>query len=470
MNTIQQFAARRPISRVIVATLMLVGTVVLGSCARGALPTPTPTATPTPTPAPTPTAAPRPTQGIENRLSAAERAEIFDAVWQTVNDNYFDPTFGGRDWQAIGDAYRQKLAAVQDDRAFWVDVLNAMLFELGVSHIAALPPELANQMDPITFSSGSLGMDVRLLDGQPVITSVVEGSPAARAGLRPGFVLTAVDGRTSDDIAADAAHTPPNNERNRLGNVEQALRTLLYGELGKEVVVEYLDAAGRPQRAAMQFARRLSSTCAQFDPNLPPACTEFAMRRLAGGIGYLRFSGFLPTALDDVLQAIEELHDAPALLIDLRGNPGGVFFVRKAIASQLVGQRTLFMRYQLRDEVQEAYLDFVASPYPGLVVILVDELSASSSEEFAGSLQALGRATVVGSQTPGRCLVSNVVQLPSGAILSYPYGQSQTPDGRVLEGNGVVPDVEVALDRDLLLQGMDSQLAAAIDYAAGRIR
>jgi carboxyl-terminal processing protease len=466
MNTIQRFAARRLISCVIVALLMLVGIVVLGSCARGALPTPTPTATPTPAP----TAAPRPTQVIENRLSAAERAEIFDAVWQTVNDNYFDPTFGGRDWQAIGDAYRQKLATVQDDRAFWVDVLNAMLFELGVSHIAALPPELANQMDPITFSSGSLGMDVRLLEGQPVITAVVEGSPAARASLRPGFVLTALDGWTLDDIAANVMQTPPDNERNRLGVVEQGLRTRLYGDVGDEVVVEYLDAGNRPQRVTLTLARRLSSTCAQFDPNLPPACTEFEMRRLAGGIGYLHFSGFLPTALDDVLQAIEDLHDAPALLIDLRGNPGGVFFVRKAIASQLVGERTLFMRYQMRDEVEEAYLDPVADPYPGLVVILVDELSASSSEEFAGSLQVLGRATVVGSQTPGRCLVANIVQLPSGAILSYPNGQSQTPDGRLLEGNGVVPDVEVGLDRDLLLQGIDSQLAAAMDYAAGRIR
>jgi C-terminal processing protease CtpA/Prc len=62
------------------------------------------------------------------------------------------------------------------------------------------------------------------------------------------------------------------------------------------------------------------------------------------------------------------------------------------------------------------------------------------------------------------------VQLPSGAILSYPFGQSQTPDGRVLEGNGVVPDVEVALDLVSLLQGIDTQLEVAIEYAVGRIR
>jgi carboxyl-terminal processing protease len=467
MNAIERFAARRLVPFVIAATVIWVlvaGILAFGSCARDALPTPTPTATPTPTPAPT--LALKPTPVIENRLSAAERAEIFEAVWQTVNDNYFDPTFGGHDWQAIGDAYRQKLATVQDDRAFWVDILNPMLFELGVSHMGALPPELSSQMDPMTFSAGTLGMDARSLDGQVVITEVTKGFPAAQAGLKPGLVITGLNGRTPEQIAAEALQPPPDNERNRRANLVQNLRTLLYGEPGAEIEIRYLDENGQTQDTTLRYAERSASTCAQFDPNLPPACTEFEMRRLAGGFGYIRFSAFLPTALDDVLQAIDELHDAPALIIDLRGNPGGVFPVRKAIANQLVGERTLFMRYQLRDEVEGAYLDFVADPYRGLVVILVDELSASSSEEFAGSLQAMGRAVIVGSQTPGRCLVSNIVQLPGGGVLSYPFGQSQTPDGRVLEDNGVVPDVEVGLDRDLLLQGIDTQLEAAIDYAA----
>jgi carboxyl-terminal processing protease len=98
------------------------------------------------------------------------------------------------------------------------------------------------------------------------------------------------------------------------------------------------------------------------------------------------------------------------------------------------------------------------------VVILVDELSVSSSEEFAGSLQTLGRATIVGSQTPGRCLVQEMALLPKGGLLVFPYAQWQTPDGRVLEDNGVVPDIQVELDRELLLQGLDSQIEAAIAY------
>jgi C-terminal processing protease CtpA/Prc len=60
----------------------------------------------------------------------------------------------------------------------------------------------------------------------------------------------------------------------------------------------------------------------------------------------------------------------------------------------------------------------------------------------------------------------NIEPLPEGAILMYPYGQSQTPNGRVLENNGVVPDIDVALDRRQLLQGIDAQLQAAIEYAA----
>jgi len=104
-------------------------------------------------------------QVIETRLTAAERVAIFDTVWQTINDGYFDPAFGGKDWQAIGDEYRQRLATLQDDDTFWRQVLNPMLWELGVSHLAALPPELATLIDRMTFATGSLGMDVRLLDG-----------------------------------------------------------------------------------------------------------------------------------------------------------------------------------------------------------------------------------------------------------------------------------------------------------------
>jgi carboxyl-terminal processing protease len=412
----------------------------------------------------TPTRTPHPRPVIPTRLTATERLTIFDAVWQTMNNKYFDPTFGGKDWQAISEKYRQKLATVQDDDALWRQVLNPMLWELGVSHLAALPPELANEIDRMTFATGSLGMDVRLLDGVAVVTRVDDDSPADKAGLRPGFIVTSVDGWTLEDFAAQSLSSPPYNERHRQASAAQDLRGLLYGEKGTQVVVEYLDAKDRPGQVILQYAPRSVSACGQLDPSVPPICADLEVKQLSNGVGYIRSSGFLSPVLDGVLQAIRDLHDAPALIIDLRGNPGGQFFVRKGIASHLVGMPKLFMRYQYRDHLEESYLDPVPDAYQGELVILVDEHSASSSEEFAGSLQALGRATIVGSQTPGNCLVANIESLPYGTVLIIPVAQSQTPDGRILEYNGVVPDIAVALERQQLLQGIDAQLQAAIHY------
>jgi len=323
---------------------------------------------------------------------------------------------------------------------------------------------MANELDRMTFATGSLGLDVRLLDGLAVVTQVVEGSPADQAGLHPGYVITSVDGWTLEVLTATSLQTPPYNERHRRGIAIQGMRGMLYGETGKAVLVEYLDEQDRPHSAILQFAARIGSSCDQLDPATPPACGEIEVRHLANDIGYIRFSGFLSSVQDDVLQAIKDFHDTPALIIDLRGNPGGQFFVRKAIASQLVGRPDLFIRYQYRDHLEEAYLDPVTNPYPGKVVILVDEHSTSSSEEFSGSLQVFGRATIVGSQTPGVCLVMNIKILPYGTILAYPIAQSQVAYGRVLENNGVVPDIEVTLDRQQLLQGRDTQLEAAVNY------
>jgi carboxyl-terminal processing protease len=94
--------------------------------------------------------------------------------------------------------------------------------------------------------------------------------------------------------------------------------------------------------------------------------------------------------------------------------------------------------------------------------VLIDVMSASSAEDFSGALQAIGRAVVVGKRSAGICVVADMMQLPNGAVLMYPHAQTRTADGTVLEGRGVIPDIDVALDRSLLLQGIDSQLEAAI--------
>ena len=129
-----------------------------------------------------------------------------------------------------------------------------------------------------------------------------------------------------------------------------------------------------------------------------------------------------------------------------------------------MGERTLMWRYKRREGIEEAYLDPAQRVYDGTVVVLIDVMSMSSAEEFSGGLQATGRAVIVGERSPGIVLTAEIMQLPNGAIFMYPSGGTTTANGSVLEGNGVSPDIEVALDRGLLLQGIDSQVEAAKQY------
>ena len=134
----------------------------------------------------------------------------------------------------------------------------------------------------------------------------------------------------------------------------------------------------------------------------------------------------------------------------------------------MVKDRVLFWRYQGRDKTQEAYLEPADSVYEGPVVVMVDHLSVSSAEEFSGGLKAIKRATIVGERTPGVVVTGNFEKLPNGATFVYPKAWTITADGTILEGHGVVPDIEMALDRNELLQGKDSQLEAAVRFIKNR--
>ena len=111
-----------------------------------------------------------------------------------------------------------------------------------------------------------------------------------------------------------------------------------------------------------------------------------------------------------------------------------------------------------------AFFDPADEAFKGPLVLLTDATSGSASELLAASLQAIRRAVVVGERSPGAVMESDTVPFPNGSLFMYPVAQLATPDGRVLEGRGVVPDIEIGLDRGMLLKGLDSQLDTAVRY------
>lgn len=100
----------------------------------------------------------------------------------------------------------------------------------------------------------------------------------------------------------------------------------------------------------------------------------------------------------------------------------------------------------------------------GKVVILIDELSSSSSEEFSGAMKAIGRATIIGQRTAGKVVTMEIVELLDGGLFVYPNQQTRTCKNEILESVGVIPDIYIELDRDSLLIGIDNQLGKAVEY------
>jgi carboxyl-terminal processing protease len=359
-----------------------------------------------------------------------------------------------------------------DSDADYYRLVNEMLFELDVSHIGVLTPDDLQALAPLLTAEGWLGIDVRLIDGQAVIAFIEPGSPGAEAGLRPGYVIQSIDGKTVEQIITDTKPMPPRHDRNHRRRVTDAIQTPLYGTPESSTAISYLDEYDDPHSNTLVQSRRAGSVSTQIsgDESLPEFFIEFDAKRLRDDIGYIRFNGFFPPVDQRFLETVDSMKDSSGLIIDLRGNQGGLFYVRKALAEKLVGERTLIWRYEEREGVNEVYLDPAKSVYQGIVVVLIDILSISSAEEFAGGMQAIGRAVIVGERSPGIVLTAQFSKLPNGALLVYPDTRTTTADGSVLEKHGVTPDIEVALQRRLLLQGADSQLQAAIRYIQAEAR
>src|SRR5256714_1589718 len=384
----------------------------------------------------------------------ALRQRTFEIVWRTVNENHFDPNHNGVDWAKIHEQYAPRIKAAGDDEAFY-KLLNQMLGELHQSHHWVIAPQMLRGLQE---NHASVGIKYQLIDGQVLITRVEADSAAARAGLRAGFVIKQVDDlKVEQVIAANSGHGQTLSQTSEL--VADQVEDALAGKAGTQLRMVYLDE--RDQSHDITLVRDKDKGEMVLVEGLP-LYAEIETRRLTDGIGYLRFSQFLPQLKRRIHEAMLAMSDAPGIIIDLRGNGGGEDMIGLEMAAHLFARPTVFNVTKTRRGVKNISVEPEAKTYGGPVVILVDEGSGSASEQFTAPMQELGRAVVVGVRTAAADLDGDLKRLPTGAILLYAFGECRTPKGVRIEGRGVTPDVEVKLTRAALLQGGDPQLQAAI--------
>jgi carboxyl-terminal processing protease len=303
------------------------------------------------------------------------------------------------------------------------------------------PKEAKSFAENVKGSFGGVGMNVGMKDGNIVVIAPLKDSPAMKAGIKAGDIITAVDGK------------------NVLGLSSEEVVTYIRGELNTPVTITVLHA-GSNKTVDIKIIRK--------EIKIPTLDTE-----KKDGVFVIKLYNFSAESPDLFRNAIQEFVSSgyKRLVVDLRGNPGGYLEASVNMASYFLkdGQIVVSER-KGKDEValNHRSTGIKALPAGIKVVVLVDGGSASASEILAGALKDHGIAKIVGVKTFGKGSVQELVELADGSSLKVTVAKWFTPNGVNISESGILPDIEaqIATTTPKGYKGVyDSQMLKAIDVA-----
>jgi len=273
--------------------------------------------------------------------------------------------------------------------------------------------------------------------GNLIVVSPIDGFPAAKAGLRPQDVLASINGKSTDGVDIDTA-------------VSQ-----IRGPKGTQVTLQIV----RNKTENLKF------TITRDDIKVPSVKWQV----LDGGVGYVQVNQFGDDTVDLMAKASGDLkaQGIKSILLDLRGNPGGLLSAAVDMASYWVpGGRTI-LQEKRGSTVIQTYNSTAQDPaaFAGLpTVVLVNAGSASASEIVAGALHDNNVATIYGEKSYGKGSVQEVHNLPGGTEIKITVARWYRPNGQNIDKKGIAPDKVITMTDDNYKNGQDPQKDAALDY------
>ena len=315
--------------------------------------------------------------------------ESFDRVWTTIRDSHWDPEMGGIDWDAVRDELRPKVEQATD-RAAARAVMDEMISRLELSHYSIIPAEAYELLDLPEgqgAQDGWAGIDVRVVDGRALVTSVAEGSPAAEAGVRPGWEVA----RIGDDEVASSLE-PIEAEFEETLYLDYVLASVVMGRLrgpvGDEIALALRDGTDRNVEIDVTLAEQRGEKVRM--GYMPPRHVWIDTAHIDETVGYVAFNMFIdPGRLMPVFnEAMESFMEADGLVIDLRGNPGGMPGMAMGMAGWLISDLTSPSHAAMRDEVAKTIEELIdkmdSVDREVLILRFLDELSYHQIAEITG--------------------------------------------------------------------------------------
>ncbi len=376
-------------------------------------------------------------------------AALFDEVQRTVRDRFYDRDLHGLDWEAIGAQYRSRAAAARSEGEL-ADAINAMLGELGASHLGYYTPRdtayydladifswsLRNQLRSM-FAGGDvaytgIGIFTRRIEGKIFVSGVLNGLPADEAGLLVGDEIVAADGAPFEPVESFS------------------------GAAGRKVALDIRRTpGGTPQRVDVVPER--------IEPNEAFLEAMRASTRVIerGGakIGYIHVWSYARGDYQELLErqiSTGPLKDADALIWDLRDGWGGA----DPAYLDIFNARAPTMLTTGRGGSESV----VNAKWRKPAALLVNGGTRSGKEVLTYGFKKYGYGEVVGTRTAGALLAARAFLLPGGGLLLVPVADVEL-DGERLEGRGVTPTIEVER-RIPYAAGADPQLDRAVEVLA----
>ena len=339
-----------------------------------------------------------------------------------------------KSWTLIIDKWPDAESDVLSEAA-----IQGLLKGLSDDTIAYLSPEeyqRAKELLEDTYQG--IGAFVAILDGR-VALSPMDDSPAEKAELKPGDVILGVEGEPIE------------------GKSLQEVVDLVRGPVGSKVTLT-IERLGDDEPFDVAVFRD------------EIGIDTVDRRLLPGGIGHITITDFKKQTPDEFLDGLEELKQIEmlALILDLRGNQGESIEAAQEIVSQFLTDGLFMYEVDKDDSRTEWPIEpdgIATTDLP--IAVLIDALTGNVAEAVAGSLQEAERAEIIGTRTLGKGSLSVFKELSDGSAIYLPISLWYTPGGKLIQGNGVEPDIEVALTVQDIQQQIDSQLSEAYNYLDG---
>lgn len=351
---------------------------------------------------------------------------LFLKTWRIIKTKYYDSTLNGQDWSRWNKRYVDEIHTKEDAYV----AINTMLASLDDPYSKFLnQSEYQEQTTNIDAKIVGIGVNIMSIAGKILIISVIEDTPAFKSGLKAGDIILKVDttevsGKTVSDVAS-----------------------LIRGEIGTSVKLEIMKNKQKTVKIVKRDEIKIKNIKADvIDKN----------------IGYIQIVSFLSSDMtNEFIEAIDKTQKCTGLIIDLRGNTGGLMPNAVVIADMFLTQGNIVSVVD-RDK-QKSDINAQTKPYAidKPIVLLIDEGTASASEILSGALKDNHKAILVGEKTFGKGMIQKIYPLPNQTGMNLTIAKYLTPKGYDINKKGITPDYTVEYSDKDFKNDKDPQLDEA---------